>query len=260
MRRIQPPYGGLIALYILILLYGVNPVCAQNDPNRHQAMTTYVMQAPPEGTGEELHTRSKTFRTWAIVVSLLLLIAVASIVCLLRRLSTNQTEIARLNETLRTSQLPPPDETEPIKDTPLAADTDVPEMERTEPSATLAPARLNRKDYALFERLTHAIIERQLYLQPDFNKKKLLDEIHVPTNKFAMLFQEFAGCSYTQYIQDLRLEYAVRLMCEQPLWSFESIAREAHMSESAFYKQFQKKYQMKPSDYRNKVCFSPSRK
>ena len=113
MRRIQPPYGGLIALYILILLYGVNPVCAQNDPNRHQAMTTYVMQAPPEGTEEKLHTRSKTFRTWAIVVSLLLLIAVASIVCLLRRLSTYQTEIARLNETLRTSQLPPPDETEP---------------------------------------------------------------------------------------------------------------------------------------------------
>ena len=111
----------------------------------------------------------------------------------------------------------------------------------------------------MFERLTHTIIERQLYLQPDFNKKKLLDEIHVPTNKFAMLFQEFAGCSYTQYIQDLRLEYAIRLMCEQPLWSFEFIAREAHMSESAFYKQFQKKYHMKPSDYRNKMCFSSSR-
>ena len=74
-----------------------------------------------------------------------------------------------------------------------------------------------------------------------------------------MLFQEFAGCSYTQYIQDLRLEYAIRLMCEQPLWSFEFIAREAHMSESAFYKQFQKKYHMKPSDYRNKMCFSSSR-
>lgn len=258
-RRIQLPYGEIMALYILIILYGANPVYAQNDLNRHQAMSTYVMQAPTEGTGEELHTGSKAFRTWAIVVSLLLLIAVASIVCLLRRLSTYQTEIARLNETLRTSQLPPPDETEPTKDTPLATGTEAPEMERTEPSATLAPARLNRKDRALFERLTHTIIERQLYLQPDFNKKKLLDEIHVPTNKFAMLFQEFAGCSYTQYIQDLRLEYAIRLMCEQPLWSFEFIAREAHMSESAFYKQFQKKYHMKPSDYRNKMCFSSSR-
>lgn len=117
-RRIQLPYGEIMALYILIILYGANPVYAQNDLNRHQAMSTYVMQAPTEGTGEELHTGSKAFRTWAIVVSLLLLIAVASIVCLLRRLSTYQTEIARLNETLRTSQLPPPDETEPTKDTP----------------------------------------------------------------------------------------------------------------------------------------------
>lgn len=206
-----------------------------------------------------MHTRSKAFRTWAIAVSLLLLIAVASIACLLRRLSTYQNEIARLNETLRTSQLPPPGETKPIKDTPLPADTEIPDIKRAEPLTTLAPARFNGKDQALFERLTHEIIQRQLYLQPDFNKKKLLDEIHVPTNKFAMLFQEFAGCSYTQYIQDLRLEYAVRLMCEQPLWSFESIAREARMSESAFYKQFQKKYHMKPSDYRNKMCFSSSR-
>lgn len=258
MRRIQLPYGELVALYILILLYGVDPVYARNDLNRHQAMTTYVMQTRAEETGEKLHTEDKAFKTWAIAVSLLLLIAVASIACLLRRLTTYQNEIARLNEALQISQLPPPDETVPIKDTLAIAATEVPELKKTEPSATLTPARLNGKDRALFERLTHAIIERQLYLQPDFNKKKLLDEIHVPTNKFAMLFQEFAGCSYTQYIQDLRLEYAIRLMCEQPLWSFEFIAREAHMSESAFYKQFQKKYHMKPSDYRNKVCFSSS--
>lgn len=42
-RRIQLPYGEIMALYILIILYGANPVYAQNDLNRHQAMSTYVM-------------------------------------------------------------------------------------------------------------------------------------------------------------------------------------------------------------------------
>lgn len=113
-------------------------------------------------------------------------------------------------------------------------------------------SKMTEKYRSLFERVNYEIVSRKLYLQPNFNKQELLKEIHIPANKFAALFREFAGCGFSQYIQDLRLDYAVRLMKEQPLWSLEAIAKEAQMSKAAFYSQFQKKYGMKPSQYRLK--------
>lgn len=95
-------------------------------------------------------------------------------------------------------------------------------------------------------------MSRRLYLCPRFNKKELLKEIHVPANKFAVLFKVFAGCSFSQYIQNCRLDYAVRLMREQPQWTLDAIAKEAQMSKGAFNIQFHKRYGMKPSEFRSR--------
>ena len=109
-------------------------------------------------------------------------------------------------------------------------------------------------------------MSRRLYLCPGFNKKELLKEIHVPANKFAVLFKVFAGCNFSQYIQNCRLDYAVRLMREQPQWTLDAIAKEAQMSKGAFniqfHKryvskgafniQFHKRYGMKPSEFRSR--------
>lgn len=135
----------------------------------------------------------------------------------------------------------------------LHAEEDTPEEESGHPGdgdSTTAVRTLTDGDRALFERMHHEILRNRLYLRADFNKKELLKEFHIPANKFAPLFREFAGCSFTQYIQDCRLDYAVRLMREQPQWTLDAIAKESGMSNGAFYIQFQKKYGMKPSDYR----------
>lgn len=95
-------------------------------------------------------------------------------------------------------------------------------------------------------------MSRRLYLCPGFNKKELLKEIHVPANKFAVLFKVFACCSFSQYIQNCRLDYAVRLMREQPQWTLDAIAKEAQMSKGAFNIQFYKRYGMKPSEFRSR--------
>ena len=117
-------------------------------------------------------------------------------------------------------------------------------------SITTQTPKLTDKDRILFERVHHEILKDKLYLNPKFNKKDLMSEFHIPANKFALLFKEFAGCSFTQYIQERRLDYAVRLMREQPQWTLDAIAKEAQMSNGAFYSYFFKKYGMKPSDYR----------
>ena len=122
---------------------------------------------------------------------------------------------------------------------------------------TASDCLMDEKDRAMFDRMNYIILNRRLYLQPNFNKKELLKEVRVPTNKFAALFKIFAGCSFKQYIQECRLDYAVRLMREHPHWTLDAIAKEALMSNGAFYNQFQKKYGMRPSDYREKKLSEP---
>lgn len=114
---------------------------------------------------------------------------------------------------------------------------------------------LTENDRAMYDRLCHEIVSRRLYLNPDFNKSGLMREIHVPAYKFAALFKKFAGCSFTQYLQDCRIDHAINLMHEHPQWSMDAVAREAQMSKTSFFRQFQKKYGMSPSNYIEKERF-----
>ncbi len=64
-------------------------------------------------------------------------------------------------------------------------------------------------------------------------------EFKISGNKFAMLFKEFPPAApFSQYIQNCRLDYAVKLMRENPQWNFDAIAKEAQMSNGAFYNHF----------------------
>ena len=142
---------------------------------------------------------------------------------------------------------------------PQEVPENMPQEDETEEAAETAnPApKLTDKDRALYERMNYEILSRQLYLRSDINKKELLKEFHIPANKFALLFKEFAGCSFSQYIQERRLGHAIRLMREQPNWNLEAIAKESKISKSVFYDLFKKKYGMKPSQYREKGCLPP---
>lgn len=127
-----------------------------------------------------------------------------------------------------------------------------PQMPAKEDADSRLMPKLTDNDRTLYNRMIHEITNRRLYLDTSLTKQDLLKEFHIPTNKFSILFKEFAGCSFTQYIQQCRLDHATRLMRKHPQWSLEAIAKESQMSNGAFYSQFQKKYGMKPSDYRNK--------
>lgn len=163
-----------------------------------------------------------------------------------------QEENIRLREELQQLQDAQAAEASPLKTTEEReeSDSDTEASTAETESITAQTPKLTDKDRILFERVHHEILKDKLYLNPKFNKKDLMSEFHIPANKFALLFKEFAGCSFTQYIQERRLDYAVRLMREQPQWTLDAIAKEAQMSNGAFYSYFFKKYGMKPSDYR----------
>ena len=102
----------------------------------------------------------------------------------------------------------------------------------------------------LYIRMNHEVQARRLYLNPNFSRKDLMSEFKISANKFSMLFKEFAGCTFSQYIQNCRLDYAVKLMRENPQWNFDAIAKEAQMSNGAFYSHFKRRFGMSPSDFR----------
>lgn len=109
---------------------------------------------------------------------------------------------------------------------------------------------LTEVDRALYIRLNHEVLARRLYLNPDFSRKDLLTEFKISANKFSLLFKEFAGCTFSQYIQDRRLDYAVKLMREKPEWNFDAIAKEAQMSNGAFYSHFKRRFGMSPAEFK----------
>lgn len=111
---------------------------------------------------------------------------------------------------------------------------------------------LSDRDRDLWERMNHDIIERRLYLEPELSKNWLIKNYRIPVNKFASLFKSFAGCSFSHYIQNCRLDHAVRMIRQHPNWSLDNIARESQMSKTTFYSRFQTKYGMSPSEFKDK--------
>lgn len=131
--------------------------------------------------------------------------------------------------------------TETVEDNGESALSEMPEK---------SESLLTEGDKILYVRMNHEVQARKLYLNPNFSRKDLMAEFKISANKFAMLFKEFAGCTFSQYIQNCRLDYAVKLMRENPQWSFDAIAKEAQMSNGAFYSHFKRRFGMSPSDFR----------
>ena len=130
----------------------------------------------------------------------------------------------------------------------------VPVVVEKEPEAdipTNEAVRLTDGDRAFFERMNFEILSQRLYLDPCFSRSTVLTRFHIPAYKFSSLFKEYAGCTFSQYIHNCRLDYAVKLMRENPSWSLEAIANAAQMSSSSFYSQFKKKYGMNPTDFKS---------
>lgn len=109
-------------------------------------------------------------------------------------------------------------------------------------------------DKILFDRLSKRIVEDKLYLNTDLKRDHLLDELGIPKNKFSMLFKRYAGTTYTNYINNLRLDDACKVMNEHPNYTIEAVASECGIaSVSTLYNLFSKRYGMTPSEYRSVI-------
>ena len=124
------------------------------------------------------------------------------------------------------------------------------EADTPDTSAAPEPAGDPGSDRILFSRMNNEILHGRLFLDPDFSKSSLMSRFRIPAYRFSAFFREQAGCSFSQYVNNCRLDYAVKLMRDNPRWTVEAIAKTVQMSNGAFYNQFKKKFGMSPVEFR----------
>jgi len=106
-------------------------------------------------------------------------------------------------------------------------------------------------DEQMFRRLEKLIVTDELYLQPRLSRKELIERTNIPKNKFAELFRTYAGKTFTNFVNDLRLTRAAEQLVAHPEYTIETIAMECGMPKmQTFYRVFAEKYGMTPSAYR----------
>lgn len=106
-------------------------------------------------------------------------------------------------------------------------------------------------DRRIYDRLISEITRRKLYLNCDLTRDFLLEQYNIPKNKFAILFKNYGHTTYTQFINSLRLDYAIKLLNNHPNYTIDAIARECGIASTVtLYKLFSQKYGMTPTEYR----------
>lgn len=109
-------------------------------------------------------------------------------------------------------------------------------------------------DRHLFDRIERKIIGEKLFLQSDFSREKLLKIIFVPKNKFGQLFRQFAGTNFPEYVNNLRLDYAAKMLREYPDYTIDAIAKSCGMSTvQTFHRLFLKKFGVTPMEFRTGI-------
>lgn len=107
------------------------------------------------------------------------------------------------------------------------------------------------KDYKLFMHMDTIIIQKRLFLNPKLTREEILSATGVSKNSLVPILRKYAECSnFNDYINRLRLEYAIKQIKANSLMTIDAIAESSGFnSRSTFYRTFQNVYGMTPSQY-----------
>ncbi|WP_418696405.1 helix-turn-helix domain-containing protein [Bacteroides sp.] len=105
--------------------------------------------------------------------------------------------------------------------------------------------------YTLFMRMERLLLEQNLFLQPNFGRDDLLRISNINKNDLPRLLKRYADANnVNDYLNRLRVEYAVKLMKEKPFLSINGIAQEANFnSYVTFYRAFYRIFGLTPIQY-----------
>ena len=110
-------------------------------------------------------------------------------------------------------------------------------------------------DEQLFLCLRDLIENEHLFLQPDFGRQTLMEHTGLSKECIGAAFaQGSESSSLPAYVRELRLDYAIRLMNNQPDISIDTVSQgSGFTSADTFTRNFRAKYGMTPTAYKQTI-------
>lgn len=123
---------------------------------------------------------------------------------------------------------------------------------RGAPAAPTAEAAAALTNEQLFERISKVIVSERLFLDPTFNRQKIIDRFQLSKDRTGAAFSQGSSHdSLTDYVQELRLEHAARLLTGRPDLSIIQVATQSGFTTAQYFsRRFRQRFGMSPTAYR----------
>jgi AraC-type DNA-binding domain-containing proteins len=121
----------------------------------------------------------------------------------------------------------------------------------TEQAELQIPVERLSRERKLYLDLQRLMTTEKLFTQSDINRNYLADRLGTNRQYLIDAITQETGLNFSLYIADLRLQYSLELLSDEPNLSLDAIAIDSgYGSYSSFFRAFAKKYGITPSDYR----------
>ena len=109
------------------------------------------------------------------------------------------------------------------------------------------------EDKHLFLLIDKAMREKKMYLDCDFQRQTLIDELHLDRNKIGRLIRKYSGYqNLSAYINSYRLEHACNILTNDDMrTTIDNISRQSGFTTiRTFQRLFKEAYGMTPAEFR----------
>lgn len=207
---------------------------AQNTA-QELAVVYHTQELQQQLMEEQMHNTRQHY--WLTIIALLLIAAIGYTISIIRRnriiICKNQSLAAQITEALRYKELYREQQAE--KEEAKDAEPDL---------STLS-------DEQLFRYVSDVIERERLFQNPNFGRQTIMDRFNLSKERVGSIFSQSEHSKLTNYIQQLRMEYAAKMLVEQPAKSIVQIAQECGFSSHKYFTdRFRQYYNMTPSEFR----------
>ena len=103
----------------------------------------------------------------------------------------------------------------------------------------------------IFVELNRIVVQDQLYLSSELSREDLAQLVHLNNARFARMIKECTGTNFNGYINDLRIDHAIKLLKLHPNYTIRAMADEAGFNSTPIlYNLFKKKTGMTPYEFK----------
>lgn len=114
---------------------------------------------------------------------------------------------------------------------------------------------------ALFMRIKKSVLEDKLFLKSDLTVESLADLLNSNRTYISSCVNECANCSFSSWVNDLRIKYAVKLMHDDTSLDTKKLAQQCGFTTNeTFYKNFKQRCGVKPSQYLDQIILEKEKK